>query len=111
MPDSVDRPAPLRITTFPAATTFRRIPNDPVVLASASWVTTPSCLIRRGTWAAVRLDRGGGDGPDHGGGGLLVEQDRVVVHVRDQLRTQLRDAFRPRRDQAGWQQARWVAEE
>src|SRR5580658_6018864 len=111
MPDSVDRPAPLRTSAFPAATTSRSIPNDPVVLASASWVTTPWCLMRRGARNAAPLGRGGGDRPDERGGGPLVEHDRVVVHVGYQLRPQLGDAFGPRRDQVGREQARWVTQE
>ena len=59
MPDSVDSPAPLRMSTPPAATTSASIPNDPVVLASASWVTfgtqSAAALIAWDTAAAPSL--------------------------------------------------------
>src|SRR5580704_6663410 len=114
MPDSVDSPAPLRMTTSPSATRSTRTPNDPVVLASASWVTIPWCLMPRATRTApgpqATLGRGRGYRLNQRGRGLLVEQDRVVVHVRHHARPELRNALAPRRDDLGRQQTRRRAE-
>src|SRR6516225_9879091 len=102
MPDSVDNPAPLKITASPEATRSASIPNDPGVLVSASWVTTPWCLMSCGSRSVPRLGydlgRGGGYRPDHRGRARPAEQDRVVIRIGHQPRPELRDAFLPFRD-------------